>query len=132
MYASVPFSLANASAVESTSVDGSNDVKPASTQASPVPEENPQYWAAVRRAAALGRTADAQDLLGLHSAFARFGEPRQRELVQPLVRAMNTSATCLCLYRIHSPSCVAGAEQISGLGCRAVSVSCWRRWLLCF
>ena len=48
-------------------------------------EEHPQYWAAVRRTAALGRTADAQDLLGLHSAFARFGEPRQQELVQPLV-----------------------------------------------
>lgn len=60
--------------------------KPA-TQASPVPEEHPQYWATVRRAVALGRTADAQDLLGLHSAFARFGEARQRELVQPLVRS---------------------------------------------
>ena len=55
-------------------------------QASPVAEEHPQYWAATRRAAALGRTADAQTLLGLHPAFARFGEPRQRELVQPLVR----------------------------------------------
>jgi len=56
-----------------------------------VAEEHPQYWAAARRAAALGRGADAQDLLGLHSAFARFGEPRQRELVQPLVCAARSN-----------------------------------------
>ena len=62
--------------------------KPSFAQASPVAEEHPLYWAATRRAAALGRTADAQGLLGLHSAFARFGEARQRELVQPLVRAV--------------------------------------------
>ncbi len=51
-----------------------------------MPEEHPQYWATARRAAAVGRTAEAQDLLGLHSAFVRWSEPRQRDLVQPLVR----------------------------------------------
>ncbi len=66
-------------------------------QASPVAEEHSQYWATARRAVALGRAADAQDLLGLHSAFARFGEPRQRELVQPLVcatRSCTHNVTC--------------------------------------
>lgn len=56
-------------------------------QAAPVPEEHPQYWAAVQRAAVLGRSGDAQDLLGLHSGFARWSDPEQRRQVQPQVRA---------------------------------------------
>lgn len=56
-------------------------------QAAPIPEEHPQYWAAVQRAAVLGRSGDAQDLLGLHSGFARWSDPQQRKLVQPQVQA---------------------------------------------
>ena len=73
-------------------------------------EEHPQYWAAARRAAALGRAADAQDLLGLHSAFARFGEPRQRALVQPLVCATpHLAAPC-----DPSPSCIPSSQPGRG------------------
>ena len=55
-------------------------------QAAPVPEEHPHYWAAVQRTAVLGRSGDAQDLLGLHSGFARWSDPQQRAMVQPQVR----------------------------------------------
>ena len=70
-------------------------------QASPAPEEHPQYWATARRAAAVGRTAEAQDLLGLHSAFARWSEPSQRDLVQPLVRPDGRQALSITLTALR-------------------------------
>lgn len=52
-----------------------------------VPEDHPEYWAAIKRAAALGRSGDAQELLGLHSGFVRWSNPQQQNMVQPQVGA---------------------------------------------
>lgn len=57
----------------------------AAVRGAALPEEHPDYWPTLQRCLALGWAEDAMDLLGLHSAWARWQHDPQRAQVQPQV-----------------------------------------------